>query len=462
MDYHETGLLKGRGEEVLDALRAVTVCDPACGSGAYLLGMLHELTLLRAVLFDTTELDALTAYERKLSIIHNNLYGVDLEPFAVNIARLRLWLSLAVEYEGPNPPALPNLDFKIECGDSLLGPKIERVSGRQGELWGDDDQIENWARGLAKQKQQFMKATGAMKDRLREAILKQERRIAESMKESKYRREDGKPVFFWRIQFFEVFARGGFDVMLANPPYVRQEGLGVAKKRLEVVFPEVYAGTADLFCYFYARAIEGLRAGGMLVFISSNKWFKAEYGANLRAHVLNTCHVRDIIDFGDLPVFESAIAYPMIFIAQRQAPDATDEQAPARCTRVPSLDPPYPDVHTTVKEKAFPLTSDALTGARYILLDERGMSRIRKMESTGITLGQYVGNRIYRGLLTGFNEAFFIEGEAGGTHRARPAQRRNHQTAGPGQRHTEVAHRPAGPVGHLRPSWHRYQPVSRH
>jgi hypothetical protein len=100
-------------EAVLNALRAVKVCDPACGSGAYLLGMMQELLRLREALFATRGLDAITVYRRKLEIIQNNLYGVDIDLFAVNIAKLRLWLSLAVDFDGPTPPPLPNLDFKI-------------------------------------------------------------------------------------------------------------------------------------------------------------------------------------------------------------------------------------------------------------------------------------------------------------------------------------------------------------
>lgn len=113
VDERDTSGLR-RPERVLDALREVKVCDPACGSGAYLLGMLHELLDLRSALFSSHHLDAPTLYDRKLEIIQKNLYGVDIDPFAVNIARLRLWLSLAVDYEGETPKPLPNLDFKIE------------------------------------------------------------------------------------------------------------------------------------------------------------------------------------------------------------------------------------------------------------------------------------------------------------------------------------------------------------
>jgi hypothetical protein len=109
-------------EATLAALRLVKVCDPACGSGAYLLGMLHELLEQRECLFAVRAIDKKMIYDRKLEIIQNNLYGVDKDVFAVNIARLRLWLSLIVDYEGDNPPPLPNLDFKIESGDSLTAP----------------------------------------------------------------------------------------------------------------------------------------------------------------------------------------------------------------------------------------------------------------------------------------------------------------------------------------------------
>src|SRR5205085_2945955 len=91
-------------EAVLNALRSVKVCDPACGSGAYLLGMMQELLRLRQALFATRGLDAQKVYDRKLEIIQNNLYGVDIDLFAVNIAKLRLWLSLAVEFVGAKPP----------------------------------------------------------------------------------------------------------------------------------------------------------------------------------------------------------------------------------------------------------------------------------------------------------------------------------------------------------------------
>ena len=121
VDKHEPDDIHN-AEAVLNALRRVTVCDPACGSGAYLLGMMHELLDLRQCLFQTRQVDNRTMYQRKLDIIQTNIYGVDIAEFAVNIARLRLWLSLAVDYDGPEPQPPPNLDYKIEVGDNVCSP----------------------------------------------------------------------------------------------------------------------------------------------------------------------------------------------------------------------------------------------------------------------------------------------------------------------------------------------------
>ncbi|MEM7557204.1 MAG: hypothetical protein AAF378_24570 [Cyanobacteria bacterium P01_A01_bin.84] len=121
-------------EGVLEALRKVRCCDLAAGSGAYLLGMLHELLDLRQCLFANKGLDSNTIYQRKLDIIENNLYGIDKDVFAVNIARLRLWLSLAVDFQGEQPKPLPNLKYKIEIGDSLIAPSPQATGVIRSEI----------------------------------------------------------------------------------------------------------------------------------------------------------------------------------------------------------------------------------------------------------------------------------------------------------------------------------------
>jgi type I restriction-modification system DNA methylase subunit len=381
-------------EAILDALRQVKVCDPACGSGAYLLGMLHELFDLRECLFFTKNLDATSAYDRKLKIIQNNVYGVDLDPFAINIARLRLWLSLEVDFEGDKPLPLPNLDFKIEVGDSLLAPDPQ---GALNLAFRDD-----LVRQFLTKKAIYISAHHGEKLTLREEIDELRQQIIQ------WTHPDSSTVtgFDWAVEFAEVFIDGGFDVIVANPPYVRQELIKELKPSLKKVYPAIYSGTADLYCYFYARALQMLHHDGMLVFISSNKWFRANYGAILRKYIAKTCWVRSITDFGDLPVFESATAYPMIFIAQKE--QAIDQ--PTLYTEVESLEPPYPDVLAIIQQSGNMLSPGSLNGSDWMLFDADSSTRLRKMKAAGIPLGEYVKGQIYYGIKTGFNQAFVIDG----------------------------------------------------
>ncbi len=404
-EHDPSGLRNPEG--ALEALRNVTVCDPACGSGAYLLGMLHELLGLRERLFAVRSLDSISNYERKLEIIQKNLYGVDIDTFAVNIARLRLWLSLVVDFEGKDgqkPPPLPNLDFKIETGDSLTAP--DPSGGSQVDLARGTD-----IRDFYRLKDEYLRAHGEEKRRLKVRIDEMRRKLSDWLHPG--REPEG---FDWQVEFAEVFAggedgsdrAGGFDVILANPPYVRQELIKELKPALKSVFPEVYTGTSDLYVFFYARALQLLRPGGMLSFISSNKWFRANYGAKLRKHVADTTHVASITDFGDLPVFQSATAYPMIFVAQK---GRNEIGGPTVLTQVKALDPPYPDVAALIQKSGQPLPSDALDGPDWSLTDAATATHLRKMKAAGIPLGEYVKGRIYYGIKTGFNKAFYIDAQ---------------------------------------------------
>ena len=388
----------GDPEGALDALKKIRVCDPACGSGAYLLGMLRELLDLRESLFRTRRIDPRTNYQRKLEIIQNNLYGVDKEEFAVNIARLRLWLSLVVDYEGQSPPPLPNLEFKIEAGDSLMAP--DPSGGFEMDMV-RDEQVSR----LGGLKAGFLKAHGEEKKRLRGEIDALRREI------SAWAHPGGAVGGFdWQVEFAEVFAvddedgEGGFDVVLANPPYVRMELFKEIKPTLRKNFPEVHTDRADLYVYFYGRALQLLGSGGMLAFISSNKWFQASYGKKLRKLVADTTHVTSITDFGDLPVFESATAYPMIFTAQK----GRNKDGATAFAQVKTLDPPYPDVAAVVGEQGYSLPPEALDGSDWSLTDESTSARLRKMRASGIPLGEYVKGQIYRGVVTGLNKAFVI------------------------------------------------------
>ena len=192
-------------EKVLHVLQNLRICDPACGSGAYLLGMMSELLRLRDALFQSNQIDSPIAYKRKLDIIQQNLYGVDKDEFAVNIAMLRLWLSLAVDYVDEVPEPLPNLDYKVATGDSLTGPAPESMSLANPLI----QEIQEY------QAEYLVTHVDAEKQELREVIAE--------LKESLQEWQASADEFVWQVEFPEVFQEGGFDIVIGNPPYVRQE-----------------------------------------------------------------------------------------------------------------------------------------------------------------------------------------------------------------------------------------------
>ncbi|HSV93926.1 MAG TPA: DNA methyltransferase, partial [Desulfobacterales bacterium] len=396
-------------EAALYALKRVTVCDPACGSGAYLLGMMQELLRLRQSLFAAKAADHALVHDRKLEIIQRNLYGVDIDPFATNVAMLRLWLSLVVDdqrdpLDGRTDVSLPNLRFKIQTGDSLLGPTPVDSA--------DDVLKQHYADLAARLRQlhdEYFRPGGETAGRPKEEVEAEIESIqAEIADQLGTQAPEGS--IHWEVAFAEVFAPRksggrGFDIVLANPPYVRMELLKDIKPVLREVYPPVHAERADLYCYFYARAIQLLGPGGLLAFISSNKWFRAGYGARLREYVANTCRAVSITDFGELPVFQTAATFPMILVAVK----GPWSGAPV-FTQVKTLDPPYPDVAALIREQGMPLPAHALDGARWTLTDKVTADRLRKMEQAGVPLGEYVQGRIYYGVKTGLNEAFVIDG----------------------------------------------------
>lgn len=424
IDEHEIadGLTEGQAREILWYLDTIKACDPACGSGAYLLGLMQELIAARRSLQrEELRADPKFVYGLKLGIIGRNLYGVDNDEFATNIAKLRLWLSLSVEAEESQP--LPNLEFKIETGDSLLGPCRELL----GPMF--NNELSERAQGIQELKLQHEMAHGQQKQQLADQLgekIDYLKSLAGDV------REDDAVI--WPADFPEVFCPrdkfeatfknefgfmadvepqkafkitriepGGFDIVLANPPYVRQELIKDIKPQLRELYPSVYGGRADLYVYFYARAVEMLAPGGMLAFISSNKFFRANYGKGLRAFLGRSCGIVSITDFGDSPIFE-ATAYPMVFIAQKGTQDSKTWLVDTRVSGGGGL-----DVKAISRDKGFALACGALQGEEWSFADSATAERIERMRMSGPSLGEYVNGQIFAGIKTGLNAAFWID-----------------------------------------------------
>jgi hypothetical protein len=471
-------------------LCSIRVADPAVGSGAFPVGMMNEIVKARSILtpFFAGEGPGRSLYELKRQAIEHSLYGVDIDSSAVDITKLRFWLSLIVDEENVTTiRPLPNLDHRIMCGNSLVdefeGVRLfdERLLGEPGDDRGAlaasiDNQIEDLGERLHRmltgaedgdsagvrreiarlerkkkevlagpktaaqqvtidqaaslrikesrlklrelkkyQRLFFNEQNRAKKNEYRAAIERLEwDLIEETLKESgnadacrklaAYRKSKVKPFFLWKLYFSEVFLRPnpGFDVVIANPPYVRQESIKEQKAYFRDHY-RVYQGTADLYVYFVERGVSLLAADGEFAYILPNKWMRANYGKPLRAW-LKEQRIEEIIDFGDLPVFASATTYPCILRIGAGPPRERFD-----AVRVETLD--YPDLTDYVRAHAYPVNRAYLDEEGWSLADEKTQALLLKIRTAGIPLGEYVGGKIYYGIKTGLNEAFVIDRE---------------------------------------------------
>ena len=296
VDHQDTeGIGVAQARRVAEALTEVTVVDPACGSGAYLLGMMQELIELQARLFNVTK-DAKSLYDLKLEIIQRNLYGVDIDDFAVNIAMLRLWLSLAIDYEGETPEPLPNLDFKVICGDSLLGPDPSSGTEVQGTLGLDNEQV----RRLGQLKGEYLRASSrGDKVRLRTQIAELNAGIREALN-----LVETNGTVNWRTEFAEVFAtHRGFDVVIGNPPYVESRSSSISgslkeeyRSRVQGEWGASLPRGSDLLMYFYPRSVKLLNDKGHGCFITQNAWLSTDYGQKFQLFSIGRFSFVKVID----------------------------------------------------------------------------------------------------------------------------------------------------------------------
>lgn len=189
-------------------------------------------------------------------------------------------------------------------------------------------------------------------------------------------------------------------MVIGNPPYVRQEGLGEFKGYFQKHY-KVYHGIADLYTYFVERGVSLLQEGGIFSYIVANKWMRANYGLPLRAW-LKGQHIEEIVDFGDLQVFHGATTYPCIIRITKSAPRTSLE-----VTQVKTLD--FLNLSNYVMENHYHVNQSALDDKGWSLADERTQALQAKLKEVGVPLGEYVGGKIYRGVLAGLNEAFVID-----------------------------------------------------
>ena len=357
-------MIEGKTPKEIEKIKIV---DPACGSGSFLIGAYQYLLDYHKDYYTKAGIKtgkkespltpdgALTSNEKK-RILLNNIFGVDIDTNAVEVTKLSLLLkcmegesetTIAQQYKLWNERILPTLDDNIKSGNSLVDTDYYDTQLDFGE----------------------------------------EKKI--------------KP-FNWQKAFPDVFKQSGFDIVIGNPPYVRQELLGEQKDYFARAY-EVYHGMADLYSYFIEKGIGLIKSGGLFGIIVANKWMRANYGEPLRKWLKKT-EIRQIIDFGDLPVFQGATTYPCILICSKNKTIGDIE-----VTNIKTLDYLSLEVYVTINKSA--LQQSSLEDTGWNLSSDKEQGLLKKIQKAGIPLGEYVNGKIFRGVLTGLNEAFVIDEE---------------------------------------------------
>lgn len=305
-------------------LQEVKICDPAIGSGAFPMGLLKEIFFCRMAIEKFNN-----AAEIKKHIIQQNIYGVDIERGAVDIARLRFWLSLIIDEETPH--ALPNLDFKIMQGNSLLeqykGVDLSDVynpSRRQLSFAFDD---ESAARTLlqvniadyyktdnhTERTVLLDKINNAVRDLVKAKTWKN-RKISNEIEALDFK--NNQDFFLWHTWFSDVFETGGFDIVIGNPPYVRRTSLD---DDVKVLYEDNYQSAYkqyDLYLLFIEHGLNLLAKDGHLCYINPIRFFNSDYGTMCRKFIINKHTINKVVDISQLPVFENATTYPCILLIE--------------------------------------------------------------------------------------------------------------------------------------------------
>ncbi|MDD4271338.1 MAG: TaqI-like C-terminal specificity domain-containing protein [Patescibacteria group bacterium] len=248
-------LLKGKSGFEASKIK---ILDPACGSGSFLIKAFEVLDNHIKRENNQQEADVMKNYLRKVNILTSNIYGVDLDQEAVEIAQLNLLLKVLGRRE-----LLPNLAHNIENGNSLISGKGDELKKYFGENW-----------------------------------------------------KDKKP-FNWQEKFESVFKQEGFDVIIGNPPYIRNRELNTKDKDFFGEYFKTSSGQYDIYQLFFELSINLLKDGGYLGFITSNKYAIADYGKKLREFILENCKIVKILDVSNLQVFKDASTYPYAIILQK-------------------------------------------------------------------------------------------------------------------------------------------------
>ncbi|HAK00208.1 MAG TPA: type II restriction endonuclease, partial [Bacteroidales bacterium] len=484
-----------KANEIINSLK---ICDPAVGSGHFLVSALNEIIAVKndlKILEDKDgkslhryEIEVVndelivtdqngelfeyhpnnkesqrvqeTLFHEKQTIIENCLFGVDINSNSVKICRLRLWIELlknAYYKNATELETLPNIDINIKCGNSLVSRFAIDADLRQAlkkNKWTIDsyriavatyrnseskEQKREMQRLIADIKSDFRneislndpkvkklrKLSGDLYQMTRQGQLfelskkekadwnKKLQQLTEETKKLETEIEEIKSnkifenAFEWRFEFPEVLNDDGdflgFDVVIGNPPYIRQEEIKELKPHLKSQFT-LYTGTSDVYIFFVEKGFEILKDNGFFTFIMPNKFMQAGYGKPTRKFLLEQ-NLIEIIDFGDFQVFDEATTYPCILLVSKDRPNESIFAAKIKTSNFTENFTNY------ILENLNLIKQSSLTTEIWVVEDSANQNLLQKMCSKGERLESYIAGGAKRGLLTGFTEAFLIDNE---------------------------------------------------
>ncbi len=437
---------------LIESINGCKILDPACGSGAFPMGMLHKLVFILGKLdpsndhWKQLQLDAAKAipdstaceaaqnaiqeafknnegdYGRKLYLIENCLYGVDIQPIAIQISKLRFFISLVCDQKTNRDKAknhgirpLPNLETKFVAADTLIGLEKEEENWTLGS---NPKKIKAIERELQQIRHEHFTAENRQKKiRLHQRDKELRDQLATELESTFTDQETSLKLARWNpydphnsADFFEprwMFDHSlsnGFDILIGNPPYISVERF--ANNPIQTKWKDTYqtyAGRGDIYCLFYERGAQLLREGGSLVYITSNKWMRNDYGKALRGFLSSKVDTESVLDFDMAQIFGEATTYTCITRFYKQPPNDCILFCEATDGRAAIDDPAAYFAENKVEQSNF--TEDAWV----VFSKER--QRIKSLvKEQGIPLEKW-DLSISRGITTGCNDAFCLSSE---------------------------------------------------
>ena len=402
-------------QKIAEKLKAVKVLDPACGSGAFPMGLLNRMIdILERISPDER------VYDLKLSVIENCLYGSDIQSIAAQITKLRFFISLICDCEKdaskPNfgIPTLPNLETKFVSANSLIAKKKKPA---QGNLF-ENPEIEPTKNELAEIRHKHFSAKSAStKHRLREKDQTLREKLAKLLSDDdNFAPEDAKQLAAWNpydqnavSPFFDpewMFGvADGFDIVIGNPPYIQlQNNSGELAKMYEDCGFSTFARTGDIYCLFFERGWQLLKQGGHLCYITSNKWMRAGYGEKTREFFAKKTNPMLLIDFAGVKIFESATVDTNILLFSKSS---NRHETVCAVTNKQNKDS-VKNLSDFVQQQNS--ICDFSTSDSWVILSPIELSIKHKIEAVGTPLKDW-DIQINYGIKTGFNDAFIISTE---------------------------------------------------